>query len=169
MQPASAPASHRLHWIPIAPSWIVSGGLILLAAMSHKIPAKGRAFIYNPIGAVLAFAGAAWLFTKHPVLGIATLLLIASVLLHRRVEAFASPPIFIKDRIKKSSHHWLQEDIMSEEPTLIQDRTEDNTFLSDKVSPEERSAHWYDEEALGEYPTGIQEKGVTEPDRNPDY
>jgi hypothetical protein len=169
MQPAAPPAPHRLHWIPIAPSWIVSGGLVLLASMPHKIPATGRAFLTNPLGLLIALAGAAWLFTKHAVLGVATGLMIASVWLHRAVEGFANPPILIKDRVKPKSGKWFQESVLQEEPVGIQDRTEENTFLQDEVSPDERAVRWYDEDALDQHPIGIQERGVTDTDRDPDH
>jgi hypothetical protein len=170
MQPAPPPA-HRLHWSPVAPSWIVSGGLILLAAMPHKIPAHARAFVRQPLGFLLAAAAAAWLFTKHAVLGVAALLLIVSIPLHGSVEGFANPPIFIKDVVakKKDKRQWFDENMLAEEPHMIQERTDDSTLLHDEVSPEERAVVWYDEEVLDEHPAAIQERALGETDRYPEY
>lgn len=173
MQPVAPIPSHRLHWSPVAPSWIIAGGVIVLAAMPHKLSPHFRAFVRQPLGFLLAAAAIAWLFTKHVVLGAACAMLILSVVIHRAVEGFATPPILIKDVVKRSQTEnrqpWFEESIMDEAPTMIQDRTEESTFLQDVVSPEERATTWYDEAALNQTPLGIQERGVPETDRNPDY
>jgi hypothetical protein len=170
MQPAGTPAPpNRLHWFPVAPSWIVSGGLILLAAMPHKIPPHFRAFVRQPLGFLLAAAAATWLFTKHTVLGVAALLLIISIPLHGAVEGFANPPVLIKDVVKQKPQRWFEEHVMAEEPHMIQERTEDSTLLHDEISPEERATVWYDEEALHQSPAAIQERALGETDRYPEY
>lgn len=175
MQPAATPVSpHRLHWSPVAPSWIIASGIVVLAAMPHKLPPHFRAFVRQPLGFLLAAAAIAWLFTKHLVLGVACAMLIISVVLHRAVEGFVNPPILIKDVVQKPVQQqkkqlWYEEAVMSEEPTMIQDRTEESTFLHDEVTPEERAISWYDEEALNQSPLAIQERGVPDTDRNPDY
>jgi hypothetical protein len=175
MQPIATPIpAHRLQWSPVAPSWIIAGGVIVLAAMPHKLSPHFRAFVRQPLGFMLAAAATAWLLTKHVVLGIACAMLILSVVIHRAVEGFANPPILIKDVIKrplsnKQQQHWFEESVMEEEPAMIQDRTEESTFLQDIVSPEERATTWYDEQALHQNPLAIQERGVPETDRNPDY
>ena len=100
-------------------------------------------------------------------------MLILSVAIHRSVEGFASPPILIKDVIKRpqteKQQPWFEESVMDEAPTMIQDRTEESTFLQDIVSPEERSVSWYDEEALNQIPLAIQERGVPDTDHDPNY
>lgn len=173
MQPAGTPApAHRLHWSPVAPSWIVAGGLVVLAAMPHKLPPHFRAFVRQPLGFLLAAAAVAWLFMKHSVLGVACAMLILSVAIHRAVEGFVNPPILIKDIVQKppqKQQRWYEEAVMSEEPAMIQDRTEESTFLHDEVSPDERAVAWYDEEALNQSPLAIQERGVPDIDRYPDY
>ena len=146
---------------------------MVLAAMPHKLPPHFRAFVRQPLGFLLAAAAIAWLFTKHVVLSVACTMLILSVVLHRAVEGFVNPPILIKDIVQKplqtQKQRWYEEAVMAEEPTMIQDRTEESTFLQDVVSPEERATTWYDEAALNQTPLGIQERGVPETDRNPDY
>lgn len=167
MQPLATPA-HRLHWIPIAPSWLVAGGLALLTAMPHKLPATARQAMQKPLGLAAFAAIVAWLYTVHPVLSIALALLVVSVNLHRHVEGFANPPTFIKDKVAKKSVRWYDEDVLMEDPHMIQDRTEENTLLKDHV--DEQEAHpWFSESTLEEHPTGIQERTVSDPNRTPDY
>jgi hypothetical protein len=172
MQPVPPPA-HRLHWSPVAPSWIVAGGLVVLAAMPHKLPPHFRAFVRQPLGFLLAAAAVAWLTTKHVVLGAACAMLILSVVIHGVAEGFVNPTILIKDAVKKPKEEkprrWYEEAVMAEEPTMIQDRTEDNTFLHDELSPEEKAVAWHDEEILHQSPYAIQERGVPDTDRYPEY
>jgi hypothetical protein len=137
--------------------------------MPHKVPVHG---LRHPLGFLLAAAAAAWLLTKHTVLGIAALLLIVSVPLHGAVEGFVNPPMLLKDVVKSSKQRparWFQEDVMSEEPTMIQERTEESNLLHDVVSPDERATVWYDEEALQQSPSAIQERALSESDRYPEY
>lgn len=175
MQPAGTPApQHRLHWFPVAPSWIVSAGLILLAAMPHKVPPHARAFVRQPLGFVIAAAAAAWLLTKHTVLGVAVLMLIVSIPLHGSIEKFANPPMLLKDVVKRAGpkqkpQQWYEEHVMDEEPHMIQERTDESNLLHDEVSPEERAARWYDEEVLEQNPAAIQERSIAETDRYPEY
>ena len=164
MQPPPPP---RLHWIPVEPSWIVAAGLIILAALPHKVPATGRYILRHPVGAVL-FAGLSIAVTmKVPVLGVAMLLFLAGVWFMRtsRVETF-TPTVLNKDQVqtsvKKSSqrarNRWFEEEVLSEDPLAVQERTDNPTLTYDEV---EGSGQWWAEEVLDETPLAIQERGVS--------
>jgi hypothetical protein len=157
---APPPAPIRLHWIPVEPSWIISAGLILLAALPHQIPAYIRNFLTSSAGGLLYAAAAIWVLYKKPVLGVAMLLLIVGLRLsHARGEAFIAP-VLNKDKVSAKPRRWFQEEVFSEEPHAIQERTEEPAITYDEVSGEERGAHWYSEEALQEHPAAIQERPV---------
>jgi hypothetical protein len=140
----------------VEPSWLVSAGLVLLAALPHQIPQ--RQVLLNPVGAILFLVVAAWVTTKRPVLGMAMLILLASVwILPEKTEGFV--PALNVDAVQKKKR-WLEEEIMSEEPTAIQERTEDPALLLDRVGHEERDHRWFEEHTMEEHPAGIQEKPV---------
>jgi len=161
MQPPSPP---RLHWIPVEPSWIVAAGLIILAALPHKVPATGRYILRHPVGAVL-FAGLSIAVTmKVPVLGVAMLLFLAGVWFMRsdRAEAF-TPTVLNKDQVQPSvkiprRSRWFEEEVLSEDPHAVQERTDSPTLTYDKV---EGSNKWWAEDVLDETPLAIQERGVS--------
>lgn len=157
---APAPVVHKLHWIPIQPSWIVSGAIVLLASMPHKLPVQARTLVATPLGLAIVVGLAAWIWTMAPTLGTALLLLIASVYIRSRVEGFALAPVLIKDRVRKESPKWLDEDIMSEDPHGIQERTEEPNLLVDEVGDDAESQPWFVENALGETTQAIQERPV---------
>jgi hypothetical protein len=151
----------KLHWIPVEPSWLVSAGLILLAALPHQIPAYIRTFLLSSAGALLYAGAAAWTLYKKPVLGIAMFLLIIGLRLTTGSEGFLAP-ILNKDPVQpqQRKQKWLQEEITAEEPHVIQERTDNEAITFDEVSPEEREANWYSESALDEHPLAIQERPV---------
>jgi hypothetical protein len=68
--------------MPVNPSWLVSAGLVLLAALPHQIPSTGRRILHSGLGAVTFAVAAAWVTTKVPVLGIAMMILLAGVWFH---------------------------------------------------------------------------------------
>ena len=152
-----APA--RLHWIPIAPSWLVAGSIALLASMPHKVPSTFRSLVSSPLGFLVMICLSAWIWTLKPVLGIALILLTSSLFIRSRNEGFANP-VFIKDRVRKDGGKWLGEEIMSEDPHIIQERTEDPNLLIDEISGEE-SRPWFVEDTLGESSEAIQERPVS--------
>ena len=176
------PASHRLHWIPVEPSWLVSGGLAVLAVMPHQIPLVARQFIRNPVGAILTVMLAAWLARQSSVLAVAVLLLVAGVWtmppasepfqsavsgLYRQAsssagrEPFVSSFVLNKDSVAapKAKRRWFGEDVMSEEPAVIQERTDAPAILKDEVGHEEAKP-WFGESVMDEHPAGIQERPV---------
>lgn len=154
------PPSLKLHWIPVEPSWIVAVGLVLLAALPHQIPAAGRRLLEHPVGALLFAALAAIVWSYHPVLGTAMLLLVAALRLRKKspVEEF-SAPILIKDRVSPKRQRWLQEEVMMEDPHVIQERTQESGFILDRVS-EDEAKPWFVESTMEETPIAIQERPV---------
>lgn len=157
MQP---PPHNRLHWSPMEPSWIVSLALIVLAVLPHQIPESGRHVLEHPIGTLLFVTLAAWVTWKVPVLGAAMFLFLAGVRLHgpARLEPFAATNLN-KERVPKPERRWLGEELMSEEPHAIQERTENPNLSYDKVTDQE-SEQWLDERMLDEHPYAIQDKAV---------
>jgi hypothetical protein len=165
------PQAHRLHWVPVEPSWIIAAGLVLLAVLPHQVPRAGRRILQHPIGA-LVFAGlAAYIaIALHPVIGAAALIFVTGVWLSSPVTEGFAPVVLNKEKVDKKQHHseakqrWLNEEILSELPDAIQERS-DNTYLNyDEVSPQE-SGRWTVEDVLGEEPTGIQDRAISgEPD-----
>lgn len=176
---APPPPVQRLHWIPVAPSWIVAAGLVLLGAMPHQLPVAGVRILHNPIGLCATLAVAAWVAWRGShVLGAAIALFVAGVWLYGPVnrEGFAqgrkgpgltlnepmvhegfAAPILNKDRVKHG-HRWISEEIMSEEPAAIQERTEGPALVEDEVQHHDHQ--WEVEHILEEHPAGIQDRPV---------
>ncbi len=149
----------RLHWSPVPPSWIIATGLIVVAVLPHQIPAVGRRVLGNAFVASLFAVAAAWLFWRHhPVLGMALLIFIASVYIQSRTTEGFSAPVLNKDRVTQR-RRWLGEEILSEDPHAVQERTDNPSITYDKVEPEEASP-WFDETALDRHPEAIQERPV---------
>lgn len=157
---APPPSPIRLHWIPVPPSWLVSAGLVLLAALPHQVPVTGRRVLQNPVGAVAFLALAAWIaWRDYHVLAAAMILLLAGVWICGTRETFVAP-ILNKDHVKRDKHRWLSEEVMSEEPTMIQERTEGPALVEDEVHTTEH--RWQVEQSMEEHPVGIQERPVAE-------
>ena len=155
------PQMPRLHWSPVEPSWIVSMGLITLAVLPHQIPESGRRTLEHPIGSLLFAALSVWVVWKKPVLGAAMLIFLTGVVLHAHPatkEPFAAIKLS-KDHVQKPARRWLGEEILSEDPHAIQERTENPTLNYDKVTDQE-SEQWHDERVLDEHPYAIQDKAV---------
>ena len=157
--PPAAPI--KLHWIPVEPSWIIASALIILAALPHQIPAYIRTFLMSSAGGLLYAAAAIWMLYKKPVLGIAMLLLIVSLrLTHKEgYEGFIAP-VINKDKVSQKPRRWFSEEVMSEEPHMIQERTDDPAMTYDEISLEEAGARWHSESAMDEHPVAIQERPV---------
>lgn len=159
---APPPQPHRLHWIPVDPSWIVSAGLIILAVLPHQIPATFRRAMRAPLGVVLFGAATVWVWTLHPVLGIAMAIFLAAMVLYESrhgsaLEGMASPTL-IRDKVsQKNGHRWFQEVVMQEQPRMIQERTESGRISVDAVS-ESDATPWHDEPEGA--PIAIQERAV---------
>lgn len=160
---APPPSPIRLHWIPVPPSWLVAAGLVLLAALPHQVPAAGRRALQNPLSAAAIAAIAAWIAWRgYHVLAAAIILLIAGVWIcgpNGGREAFVAP-ILNKDHVKRERHRWLSEEIMSEEPTLIQERTEGPALVEDEVH--DTTHRWEIEQAMEEHPVAIQDRPVAD-------
>jgi hypothetical protein len=161
MQSAAQPTATRLHWSPVPASWLVSAGLITLAALPHQIPTPLRRGLRHWLGAVAALAVATWVARSTPVLAMAILLLVVSVAL---TPASAEP--FVIQTLRKDTvtphqkqRRWLSEEILSEDPHGIQERTDTPDLLLDLVGDDEKHA-WLDEATLGEHPLAIQERPV---------
>jgi hypothetical protein len=138
----------------------VSLALIVLAVLPHQIPESGRHVLEHPIGTLLFASVAAWVTWKVPVLGAAMFLFLAGVRLHgpARLEPFAATNLN-KERVPTPERRWLGEELMSEEPHAIQERTENPNLSYDKVTDQE-SEQWLDERMLDEHPYAIQDKAV---------
>jgi hypothetical protein len=99
------------------------------------------------------------LYAKTPVLAIALLLFIAGVHISTHLkEGFHSAPILVKDQVPSKKPRWFQEEVMSEDPHGIQERTEEGGFLVDEIVSDGNK--WEVESVLGEEPTAIQERPV---------
>ncbi len=157
---ALPPPSARLHWVPVPASWLVSIPCILLAALPHQIPPYIRRALLNPIGAILYAAVAVWTATRVPHLGAAMLILLAGLwLTGRTMEGFQNP-FMSKDVVtKQQKRRWIPEEIMSEDPHSIQERSDNPTLTEDEVTGPE-TQQWFSEEVLDEHPTMIQERPV---------
>jgi hypothetical protein len=97
-----------------------------------------------------------FIFWKKPVLGTALLLLLAAVRSASYLEGFVAMPTITKDSVGKTKK-WLVEEVMDEDPSGIQERTEGPGILYDAVKQNHR---WGSEEALDEHPEGIQDRPV---------
>ena len=156
------------------PSWIVASGLVILAVLPHQVPRAGRRVLQHPIGAILFAVLSAWVATKIPVLGAAMLIFLAGVYLAspsaaKDIEGFA-PMVLNKDSVQKVPEHkkpnrWLNEEILSEIPDAIQERS-DHTYLNYDAVTEQESGTWSAEDILGETPVGIQERVIA---NEPEY
>jgi len=151
--------SHRLSWFPVHPSWIVAFGFSLFAVLPHQTPLFLYKTIRTRIGAMLFAALSVYVFWKSPVLGMAMLIFLVSLQMNTYVENFV-PNNLSKEKVT-NKHRWLQEEILMEEPTMIQDRTDTPGILTDEV--EENSHRWYVESTMGESPSAIQERPVGAP------
>jgi hypothetical protein len=157
----------------------VSGALVVLAVMPHRLSLTIRQVIRNPVGAILATTLAAWIAQQRPVLAVAVLLLVAGVWTMPSAnepfqsacsglsgkascsttnEPFVTVPVLNKDAVGQK-RRWIGELIMSEEPTAIQERTDAPSILKDDVGHEEANP-WFGESVMNERPAGIQERPV---------
>lgn len=156
---AQPPPVPQLHWIPVKPSWLIVTALLLLAVLPHQVPASGRRILSQPIVAVLFAAGSVWLFWRHhPVLGLALLIFLVGVLFRSHTKEGFTAPILNKDRVTQR-RRWLGEELLSEDPHAVQERTDNPAITYDKVEPEE-AMPWFDETTLNRNPEAIQERPV---------
>lgn len=162
------PQPLRLHWSPVEPSWIVAIGLILLAVLPHQIPRIGRSILRHPAGALAFAVIAAFVAYKVPVLGAAMFIFLAAVLL--AVPAAAEnfvPMVLNKEEVDKNQkkQRWLNEEILSELPDAIQEKS-DSTYLNYDRVTEQEAGQWAAEDILDEHPIGIQDRTIS---TDPDY
>jgi hypothetical protein len=180
---APPPQPHRLHWIPVDPSWLVSAGLVVLGVLPHQVPATFRRAMRAPLGAVLFAAAAAWVWVLKPVLGSAMAIFLAAIVIYETssaaggyepsllkkrwaesrhasyTEGFMSAPTLVRDRVQKNTHRWYQEVAMQEKPKVIQERTGGGRINVDTVF-ESDATPWHDEPEGA--PHAIQERTVPE-------
>ena len=159
MPPPNLP---RLHWAPVEPSWIVSVGLIVLAVLPHQIPKIGREVMNHPIGRLLFSAVSAAVAYMKPVLGAAMYICMAGIILHESsgiptfTETFAATNLN-KDIVNmKERRRWFDEEVLSENPKAIQEKTENPTMSYDEIVDHDAEP-WHNE---NEVPRAIQEKAV---------
>jgi hypothetical protein len=165
------PSPPKMHWSPVEPSWIVSIGMVILAVLPHQIPAAGRHLLQHPNGSLLFAAVSAVVAWKKPTLGMAMFILLAGVVLSEKaVEQFAAM-VLNKDSVQRKrqnqnqnstsnqKHRWYEEEVLSEDPHGIQERTENPILNYDEVT-EQESEPWFGERTLNETPEAIQEKPV---------
>jgi hypothetical protein len=159
MPPPNLP---RLHWAPVEPSWIVSVGLIVLAVLPHQIPKIGREAINHPIGRLLFAAASAAVAYMKPVLGAAMFIFMAGIILHESSgtptfnETFAATNLN-KDIVNmKEKRRWFDEEVLSENPKAIQEKTENPVMSYDEIVDHDAEP-WQSEHAA---PHAIQEKAV---------
>jgi hypothetical protein len=158
MQTQSPPPINRLHWIPVEPSWLVSVCIVILAVLPHQIPRTLTRGLQSNLGGLLFAAVSIFIFWLKPVLGTALLLLLAAIRSASYLEGFVAMPTITKDPVEKSKRQkWLVEEVMDEDPSGIQERTEGPGILYDAVKQNHR---WGSEEALDEHPEGIQDRPV---------
>lgn len=152
--------AHQLHWIPVPPSWIVAAGLVILAVLPHQIPATGRRVLRSYVGALIWITGVVWLFRNRrmPVLALAAMMFLAGIWLMPTHEGFVAE-ILNKDKVRTKARKWQGEEILSEDPHGVQERTENPQINYDEVSADE-SHPWFVEKTLDEHPVAIQERPV---------
>lgn len=155
-QQISAPPAHRLHWIPVEPSWLVSVCIIVVAVLPHQLPRTITLGLQSRLGGILFAALSLFIFWNKPVLGTALLLLLAAVRSASYLENFVSSPTITKDIVTQSKR-WLVEEVMNEDPHGIQERTDGPGLLYDTVKGPHR---WGSEKEMDEYPEGIQDRPV---------
>jgi len=97
-------------------------------------------------------------------LGASLLIFLGGALLSGPIEPFAATNLN-KDKVRKERQLWFEEEIMSEDPHGIQDRTENPNLSYDEVT-EGESSPWHGERVLNEHPEAIQDKAVN---RVPEY
>jgi hypothetical protein len=158
MQPV-APTQHRLSWFPVHPSWIVSAGFALIAVLPHQTPRYIYTALRSKLGAGLFAILSLYVFWNIPVLGMAMCIFLVSLQINTYVEHFSSTNLS-KEKVT-TKHRWFQEEVLLEEPTAIQDRTDSPGILTDEIDA--NTHHWVSEHIMGETPTEIQEKPVGAP------
>jgi hypothetical protein len=127
-----------------------------LAVLPHQLPRSLTRGLQSNLGGILFAAASLYIFWFKPVLGTALLLLLAAIRSASYLEGFVATPTITKDPVVKSKK-WLVEEVIDEDPSGIQERTEGPGILYDAVKQNHR---WGSEEALDEYPEGIQDRPV---------
>ena len=153
---SQSPPINRIHWIPVEPSWLVSVGIIILAVLPHQLPRSLTRGLQTNLGGILFAAASLYIFWLKPVLGTSLLLLLAAIRSATYLEGFVATPTITKDPVEKRQK-WLVEEVMDEDPSGIQERTEGPGILYDAVKQNHR---WGSEEALDEHPEGIQDRPI---------
>jgi len=157
--------------MPVNPSWLIAGGICVLAALPKNIHPVGCNIILHPIGALILLCISAWLISgPSPVLGVSLILLLGSVALAvaggsgfmKSTEGFKGSEVLRKSEVK-SNKRWFAESCLDEIPEEIQQRTEEPQFLVDRVT---QSGSWEAERALDEKPMIIEDTPVARP---PEY
>ncbi len=88
------------------------------------------------------------------------IMLLFGIHMSGNVEGF-NAPILNKDSVtKQQKKRWLPEELFSEDPHGIQDRTEGPELRYDTVDHEKD--HWFVEDTLHEHPEAIQERPVSD-------
>ena len=137
---------------------MVSVAIITLAALPHQLPIPMTWGLRTNIGRILGLVVAAAAGYYRPILGMAIAILLISTNMSDYVEGYSNQSIS-KDKVEQKQR-WTSEEIMSEEPEAIQERSE-TVLLKDTVTSQDAEP-WEDERTLDIHPKGVQER--TSPD-----
>lgn len=137
---------------------MVSVAIITLAALPHQLPLPMTWGLRTNIGRILGLSVVVAAGYYRPILGMAIAILLISTNLSDYVEGYSNQTIS-KDKVEKKQR-WTSEEIMSEEPEAIQERSE-TVLLKDTVTSQDAKP-WLDERTLNIHPKGVQER--TSPD-----
>ena len=137
---------------------MVSVAIITLAALPHQLPIPMTWGLRTNIGRILGLVIAAVAGYYRPILGMAIAILLISTNMADYVEGYSNQSIS-KDKVEQKQR-WTSEEIMSEEPEAIQERSE-TVLLKDTVTSQDAEP-WEDERTLDIHPKGVQER--TSPD-----
>jgi len=143
----------KLHWFPMDPSWMVAIVVIVFAALPHQLSIPVSFGLRTHLGRILFAASAIAIGWKKPVLGMALIILLVSTNISEYVEGFSQN--ITRDNVNKKGR-WYSEEVMNEEPSTIQERT-DGIIIRDDITDQDAKP-WFGESSLGETPQGIQER-----------
>lgn len=158
------------HLIPVNPSWVFSGALLVLAVLPHQVPSLLREILHSWVGLSIGISIAFWLFVclKQHLLAVSLFMFVAihyinSFFPERFRGSRTKQENLNKDSIPlQNKKKWFDEETMIEEPTAIQERTDSDNLLFDKIhsSSNDEDHFWYSEETFEEYPIAIQERTI---------
>lgn len=150
------------HLIPVNPSWVFSGALLVLAVLPHQVPSLLRVFLHSWFGLSIGFGIAFWLFAylKQHILAVSFFMFISAHFINsffpERFRGSRSKQENLNKDSLQNKKKWFDEETMMEEPTAIQERTDSDNLLFDKIYSSSKD----EEETFEEYPIAIQERTI---------